>query len=156
MILFSDRFLRINRENIFHFTKTGNVRIDRLAVGLPYQDKSNIDRYNEIDLTDAGNTWFIPYETIQNKSERPHPATFPIELPLKCIKLHYFGGITPTKPLCVLNPFCGIGSTAVACKRLGISFIGFDIVKKYLDECVTRVTKKSELLIRTYTLLLAC
>jgi site-specific DNA-methyltransferase (adenine-specific) len=79
----SNRFLRINRENIFHFTKTGDVQIDRLAVGAPYQDKSNIGRYSEIDLTDAGNTWFIPHKTIQDKSERPHPTTFPIELPLK-------------------------------------------------------------------------
>jgi site-specific DNA-methyltransferase (adenine-specific) len=39
----------------------------------------------------------------------------------------------------VLDPFCGIGSTAVACKRLGISFIGFDTEKTYLDEAVTRV-----------------
>jgi site-specific DNA-methyltransferase (adenine-specific) len=57
----SNRFLRINRENIFHFTKTGNVQIDRLAVGAPYQDKSNVGRYSEIDLTDAGNTWFRTY-----------------------------------------------------------------------------------------------
>jgi site-specific DNA-methyltransferase (adenine-specific) len=141
----SNKFLRNNYENIFHFTKTGNVQIDRLAVGVPYQDKSNIGRYSEIDLTDAGNTWFIPYETIQNKSERPHPATFPIKLPLRCIKLHGIdgGNITPTKPLCVLDPFCGIGSTAVACKKFGISFIGFDIVKEYLDEAVVRVMKEA-------------
>jgi site-specific DNA-methyltransferase (adenine-specific) len=135
----SSRFLRINRENIFHFTKTGNVQIDRLAVGAPYQDKSNIGRYNDIDLTDAGNTWFIPHETIQDKSERPHPATFPIELPLKCIMLHAFAN---KDSFVVLDPFCGIGSTAVACKRLGVSFIGFEIVKEYLDKCVTNVAKE--------------
>ena len=50
----SNRFLRNNRENVFHFTKIGNVDIDRLAVGAPYQDKSNIGRYSKIDLTDAG------------------------------------------------------------------------------------------------------
>jgi site-specific DNA-methyltransferase (adenine-specific) len=138
----SNRFLRINRENIFHFTKTGNVQIDRLAVGAPYQDKSNIGRYNDIDLTDAGNTWFIPHKTIQDKSERPHPATFPIELPLKCIMLHGSGGIDSTKPLSVLDPFCGIGSTAIACRRIGVSFVGFDIDKRYLDEAVIRVMKE--------------
>jgi site-specific DNA-methyltransferase (adenine-specific) len=140
----SNRFLRINCENVFHFTKTGNVQIDRLAVGASYQDKSNIGRYSEIDLTDAGNTWFIPHKTIQDKSERPHPATFPIELPLRCIKLHGSDGgrITHTKPICVVDPFCGIGSTAAACKRLGISFVGFDIDKGYLDEAITRVIKE--------------
>jgi site-specific DNA-methyltransferase (adenine-specific) len=140
----SNRFLRINRENIFHFTKTGNVQIDRLAVGAPYQDKSNVGRYSEIDLTDAGNTWFIPHETIQNKSERPHPATFPVELPLKCIMLHGSNNSSvTTKPLCILDPFCGIGSTAVACKKLGVAFVGFDINKEYLDEAIARVMKES-------------
>ena len=44
-----------------------------------------------------------------------HPAPFPVELPLKCIKLHGLGdgdGSTITtanaiKPLLVLDPFCG-------------------------------------------------
>ena len=140
----SNRFLRINRENIFHFTKTGNVQIDRLAVGAPYQDKSNVGRYSEIDLTDAGNTWFIPHKTIQDKSERPHPATFPVELPLKCIMLHGSNNSSvTTKPLCILDPFCGIGSTAVACKKLGVAFVGFDINKEYLDEAIARVMKES-------------
>jgi site-specific DNA-methyltransferase (adenine-specific) len=63
-----------------------------------------------------------------------HPAPFPVELPLKCIKLHGLGGggtittttTNATKPLLVLDPFCDIGSTAIACKRLGASFVGFE------------------------------
>jgi hypothetical protein len=45
---------------------------DKLAVGVPYQDKSNIGRYSDIDLTDAANTWLMTYETIQDKSEPNH------------------------------------------------------------------------------------
>src|SRR3990172_7267874 len=37
----SGRFLNNNHESIFHFTKTGEVKIDRLAVGSKYKDKSN-------------------------------------------------------------------------------------------------------------------
>jgi DNA modification methylase len=44
----------------------------------------------------------------------------------------------------VVDPFCGIGSTAVVCKRLGISFVGFDIDKEYLDEAVTRVIREKQ------------
>ena len=34
-----------------------------------------------------GNTWFIPYETIQRRAkERPHPATFPVQLAANCIQ----------------------------------------------------------------------
>src|SRR5207247_3562525 len=38
----SKRFLNDCHEYIFHFTKTGRVEIDRLAIGVPYQDKTNI------------------------------------------------------------------------------------------------------------------
>src|SRR5438309_8470886 len=41
----SKRFLNDCHEYIFHFTKTGRVEIDRLALGIPYQDKSNISRW---------------------------------------------------------------------------------------------------------------
>ena len=88
----SKRFLNDCHEYIFHFTKTKNVEIDRLAIGVPYQDKSNISRWSHTrgsDLRCRGNTWFIPYETIQSREkERPHPATFPVQLAQWCIKLH--------------------------------------------------------------------
>src|SRR5438876_1218743 len=38
----SKRFLNDCHEYIFHFTKTGRVEIDRLAIGVPYQDNTNI------------------------------------------------------------------------------------------------------------------
>jgi site-specific DNA-methyltransferase (adenine-specific) len=78
----SKRFLNDCHEYIFHFTKTDRVELDRLALGVPYQDKSNIARWRHTrgeDLRCRGNTWFIPYETIQSREkERPHPATFPV------------------------------------------------------------------------------
>ncbi|MGC1132655.1 MAG: site-specific DNA-methyltransferase [Nitrososphaeraceae archaeon] len=119
-----------------HFTKSGDVVSDKLARGLaiPYQDKSNIGRYSDCDKRDRGNPWFIPYDTIKSKSERPHPATFPVKLAEMCIKLH---GLRNN--LVVMDPFCGIGSTAIACARLGVSFIGFEVDKDYLGEAVNRV-----------------
>jgi site-specific DNA-methyltransferase (adenine-specific) len=130
----SDRFLNDCHEYIFHFTKAGDTHLDKLAVGIPYQDKTNIGRWKAAkeDRRDRGNTWFIPYETIQSKSERPHPATFPVKLPEMCIKLH---GSTKL----VVDPFSGIGSTAVAAMRLGVPFVGFEIDKEYLDAAVVRL-----------------
>jgi len=133
----SKRFLNDCHEYIFHFTKYGNKEIDRLAIGVPYQDKTNIKRWksNKTDKRCRGNVWFIPYETIQNGyRQRPHPASFPTKLPEMCIKLH---GVEETK--LVVDPFVGIGSTAIACKRLGIPFIGFDIDKAYLDIASYRI-----------------
>ena len=125
------RFLNDCHEYIFHFTKVGEVMLNRLAIGVPYQDKANIRRWNSAkqDRRCRGNTWFIPYQTIRDKkSQRPHPATFPIALPEMCIKVH---GLKRTRV--VLDPFIGIGSTALACLHLGVSCVGFDIDQKYLD-----------------------
>jgi site-specific DNA-methyltransferase (adenine-specific) len=45
-----------------------------------------------------------------------------------CIKLH---GVENTK--LVMDPFMGIGSTAVACKKLGIDYIGFEVDENYIE-----------------------
>lgn len=130
----SDRFLNDCYEYIFHFTKNGDAKLDKLAVGIPYQDKSNIGRWKKArqDRRDRGNTWFIPYETIQSKRDRPHPAAFPVKLPEMCIMLHGRAGL-------IADPFTGIGATALAAKKLGISFVGFEIDKGYLDETIARL-----------------
>jgi site-specific DNA-methyltransferase (adenine-specific) len=135
----SKRFLNDCHEYIFHFTTTGRVEIDRLALGVPYQDKSNIARWRHTggsDLRCRGNTWFIPYETIQSrKKERPHPATFPVQLAEWCIKLH---GVSRVHTM--LDPFLGIGNSAVAAKRCGVkTFIGFEIDETYLAEAKRRL-----------------
>ena len=139
------RFLNNNFEYIFHFTKSGNVELDRLAIGVPYQDKSNIGRWKSRnqDLRCRGNTWFIPYETIWNKEkERPHPSTFPPKLPEMCIKLH---GLKKTK--LVLDPFMGLGNTAVACTRLGVDWIGFEIDEHYASIAEKRIINNKKLLL---------
>ena len=138
----SKRFLNDCHEYIFHFTKTGRVEIDRLALGVPYQDKSNIARWGHTrgsDLRCRGNTWFIPYETIQSRAkERPHPATFPVQLAEWCIKLHGSAGAGRVQTM--LDPFLGIGNSALAAQRCGVKkFIGFEIDKTYLAEAKRRL-----------------
>src|SRR5215467_9880749 len=80
----SKRFLNDCHEYLFHFTKSGRVELNRVAIGVPYQDKTNIARWSHADGHDLrcrGNTWFVPYVTIQSRDkERPHPATFPVQL----------------------------------------------------------------------------
>lgn len=132
----SDRFLNDCHEFVFHFTPTGRTPLDRRAVGVKYQDKSNVTRWQGAgaDLRCRGNTWFLPYETIQSRDkERPHPATFPWRLPAYCLKLH---GL-PRVGLAV-DPFLGLGSSAVACAELGVSFVGIELDEHYLAEAVAR------------------
>src|SRR5678810_86211 len=102
-----------------------------------YQDKSNVARWRAAadDLRCRGNTWFIPYDTIQSRDkERPHPATFPLKLPEMCLRLHGVERIST-----VVDPFLGLGSTAVACAQLGLDFIGIDVDEGYLNEAIARV-----------------
>src|SRR5438034_8265182 len=124
----SPRFLNDCHEYVFHFTKSGRVELNRLALGVPYQDKSNIARWSHSrgrDLRCRGNTWFVPYSTIQSRDkERPHPATFPDQLAEWCIKLHGRAGAGHIETM--LDPFLGIGNSAVAAQRCNVKrFIGF-------------------------------
>ena len=41
----SRRYLNHLHEHVFHFTKEGATPLDRLAVGVPFKDKSNIARW---------------------------------------------------------------------------------------------------------------
>lgn len=44
----SDRFANPTWEHLFHFTKTGNVTCDKLAVGVPYMWDCNVDNTGRI------------------------------------------------------------------------------------------------------------
>jgi len=131
----SARFLHNAHETIFHFTATGKVPIDRLAVGVPFKDKSNIARWGHArDRRCAGNVWFIPYDTVRSKAQKfDHPAGFPEALPERCIRLHGDPGAV------VLDPFMGAGTTLVATERLGHSGIGIDIDPTYVEVAAARL-----------------
>ena len=140
----SKRYVNDCHEYVFHLTKTGNVPLDRRSAGVPYQDKSNIARWGHTggkDLRCRGNTWFIPYETIQSrKGERPHPATFPVALAAQCIKIH--GKAEASR---MLDPFLGIGSSALAAKSIDIaSFTGIEIAPDYLAVAKRRLDPPKE------------
>jgi site-specific DNA-methyltransferase (adenine-specific) len=134
----SDRFLNQTHEFIFHLTKTGKVPVDRLAVGVPFADKTNIARFDhEGDMRCGGNLWFIPYETANKIKDRPkHPAMFPVALPERCIK---FSGVP--KGSCVVDPFVGSGTTLVACENLGMEGLGFDIDESYVQDANRRLER---------------
>jgi site-specific DNA-methyltransferase (adenine-specific) len=133
----SDRFVNDCHEYIFHFSPGGKTRLDRKAVGVPYQDPSNIARWAAAGegVRCRGNTWFIPYETIQSRDrDRPHPASFPPKVPEQCVRLH---GLE--RAGLMMDPFLGLGSSAIAAARLGVDFVGIELDDYYLREAVKRV-----------------
>jgi DNA modification methylase len=70
---------------------------------------------------------------IANVSHKAHPATFPLEIPHRLIKLFSFWGET------VLDPFAGTGATAVASLRLGRNAICIDQNPDYVKIAKQRV-----------------
>ncbi len=80
---------------------------------------------------DRGNFWFCPYKTIRSAAlQRPHPATFPVELAEMAIKI---AGCPPV----VMDPFVGSGSTALAAKMNNShehgEFVGIDKSPTYIE-----------------------
>lgn len=76
----------------------------------------------------CGEVWYIPFAM-----NTPHPAPFPIEIPLRCIQATTSRGDT------VLDPFMGSGTTAIACKRTGRDFIGIDLNPDYIKMAERRL-----------------
>jgi len=135
----SKRYVNDCHEYVFHLTRTGGVELDRRAAGVPYVHKSNIARWGHTGGTDLrcrGNTWFIPYETIVSRDkERPHPATFPVELVELCLLVHGKGPATR-----MLDPFLGIGGSALAALKRGVAdFTGIELDVHYLEVARERI-----------------
>lgn len=128
----SEKYINNTFEYVFHLVrKKEHVNISKLAVGVPFEDKSNIKRFkgNGGDLRCRGSVWFVPYKTRNEKLE--HPATYSIELAEMMIKLS--GAAT------VCDPFMGSGTTAVAAVRLGVCYSGCDISENYVFQAQMRV-----------------
>lgn len=141
----SARFINPTNEMLFHFTKTGKIPVQRLAIGVPYVYKCNLkERKKKKNKTNIikkdkrcrGNTWFVKYKTIQNKKEKGmHPATFPIELASMCINLH----CGEQEHMTILDPFLGSGTTLIAAKQKKYSGIGIDINTDYIKFAKNRL-----------------
>jgi DNA modification methylase len=64
--------------------------------------------------------WEFPNEKIEGT---PHFSRFPEELPRRCIEGYGVQG----NDVIVLDPFSGSGTTGIAARKLGCSYIGFEI-----------------------------
>lgn len=99
-------------EHLFVFWKPGIVEIKR-------------ERLQPGEWGEWGSrgVWDIP----SVRSNDSHPAMFPVELPLRMIKLLTDHGAV------VLDPFMGSGTTGVACANTGRKFIGIEKDATYFE-----------------------
>jgi len=81
--------------------------------------------------------WQFNYEARDIRDKSVHPATFPISLAQKVIKLFSHEGEL------VLDPFVGSGTTLVAARDLNRNAIGFDLKEEYVELCEQRLAQTS-------------
>jgi len=117
------------QESILVFKKPGKI----LKHDEEIKEKSKLTK--EEWLTYTLGVWHMLPER-QNKG---HCAVFPIELPLRLIKLYSFVGDT------ILDPFLGSGTTLKACKLLERIGIGYEINSEYkiiIDEKIGHLQQR--------------
>ena len=90
--------------------------------------QSDISKQEFMDWTNG--LWTFNGE---RRTKIGHPAPFPVELPLRCMKLFSFVGDT------VLDPFMGSGSTLLAASRCNRRGLGIEIDPHYCKIAVRRI-----------------
>ncbi len=74
----------------------------------------------------VGDVWHFP-----PKTKTPHPAPFPLELPMRAIET--------TVAQTILDPYMGSGTTGIAAVKMGRKFVGIEIEPKYFDMACQRI-----------------
>ena len=98
--------------------------------------KTNIQpKFKRKNLIYTKEIWDLPIRPDKN-----HPAPFPVELPKNCILA------TTDENDIVLDPYMGIGNTAIACKELGRKYIGIEISPEYCEIAKRRINSIPETL----------
>ncbi len=103
------------------------IKPDFRRVTQPYKNQSD-KRIKKLMEQGKGARLYDWWEVNQVKNvsaeKTAHPCQMPVEVMDKVI------GLLPDG-IGVIDPFCGSGTTGVACKRRGVSFIGYEIDGDY-------------------------
>lgn len=81
------------------------------------------------------------YGAVKVKRQNSHPTVKPLKL------MEYLCTLTatPTKG-CVLDPFCGSGTTGLACQNTGRDFIGIEMEPEYIEIAKARIKANEKLI----------
>ena len=96
--------------------------------GNPNKRISTINREEFLEYTKS--VWIFSAESAKKIG---HPAPFPVELPYRLIQLYTF------EEDIILDPFMGSGQTAIAAKRTGRHYIGYEINGEYVKLSERRI-----------------
>lgn len=123
----SNPVLRDTHEYIMIFSK------DVLKRENPEKRENTITRDEFLEFTKS--VWKFNTESAKKVK---HPAPFPVELPRRVIQLYTFNNEI------ILDPFMGVGATAIATLESNRKFVGYDISEEYCDIAKDRIDKYIE------------
>jgi len=144
-------------ERCLHFNKQKNFKMFQEEVMVPmgkWAEKrlaklSDTDKIRDVSKVGSGfgkniSNWLgkemaYPTNVLHLATEcanRNHSAAFPVSLPSWFIKLFTEQGDV------VLDPFIGVGTTALACINLKRKYVGIELKKAYYDLAVQATTKR--------------
>lgn len=138
-------------ETILWFTKGDNYvfNLDPIRVPQKYPNKKAFKGPRVGQLTsnplgkNPGDVWVIPNVKHNHVEKTDHPCQFPVELVERLVLALTNPGDT------VVDPYMGVGSTAVAAVRHGRRAVGADVVPEYIEAARRRVVLESVGLLRT-------
>ncbi|MFF9690262.1 DNA-methyltransferase [Streptomyces sp. NPDC014623] len=122
-----DRLSR-RHEPIYLYSKKLQYSFDLDAIREPYKPTTRETSSKGSRLRNPGDVWTFPTAHLS----AAHFATFPLALPVRCIKAGCKSGGT------VLDPFSGSGTTGVAARQLGRRYVGIDLNPAYHDLAIPR------------------
>jgi DNA modification methylase len=118
---YKGRHWAYSRENMDKFLAEGRIVFRR--TGMPVY-KRYLDEMPGVPLQDV-------WTDIKLASDTPERVGYPTQKPLAL--LDRILQISSNPGDIVLDPFCGCGTTIVACEKMGRQWIGIDIARKAVD-----------------------
>jgi adenine-specific DNA-methyltransferase len=138
-------------ETILWFTKSDDYifNLDPIRVPSKYPEKKHFKGPNKGKISsnplgkNPSDVWDIPNVKSNHVEKTDHPCQFPVALVERLVL-----GLT-NKGDSVLDPYLGVGSTAIAALKAGRDAYGCDVVKDYVAIAKTRVAELERGTLRT-------
>lgn len=128
-------------ETILWFTKTDDYtfNLDPIRIPSKYPHKKYFKgpKQGQISGNPLGknpsDVWDIPNVKANHVEKANHPCQFPVGLVERLVLALTNNGDN------VLDPYLGVGSTAIAALKNGRNAYGCDVMKKYVDTAIDRI-----------------
>jgi len=110
---------------------------EQSVTGEVIKRKNGKKDYETVDERNLRTVWEFP----PSSRHGDHTAAFPVELPLRCLRLSTDPGDL------VFDPFAGSGTTLAIAKLLGCDYFGCDILEEFVQESKRRLLAPAEPLV---------